>query len=76
MSDVERAIQEARRLAATPEGKELALLLQQLGGTDLNGTLEKAAAGDFSPARQALSKLMKDPAARQLLNKLGGINGN
>jgi len=75
MSDFDHAIQEARKLAATPEGKQLAALLQQLGGSDLQQTIDRAAAGDFQAARNAISALMRDPMARTLLEKLGGANG-
>lgn len=75
MSDLEHAIQEAKKLAETPEGKQLAALLQQLGGNDLQQMLDQAAMGNFTQARSAISTLMQDPQARQLLQKLGGANG-
>lgn len=75
MSDFDRAIQEARRLAETPEGKQLASLLSRLGGGDLQQSISKAAAGDFSQAQQAISALMQDSEARKLLEKLGGGYG-
>lgn len=75
MSDFDHAIQEARKLAGTPEGKQLAALLQQLGGTDLQQSIDKAAAGDFTQAQQAIGTLLRNPEARRLLEKLGGGNG-
>lgn len=75
MSDFDHAIQEARKLAATPEGKQLAALLQQLGGHDMQQAMDRAAAGDMTQAKQAISALMQNPEARQLLEKLGGGNG-
>lgn len=75
MSDFDHALQEARRLAETPEGKQLAALLQQLGGTDLQQAVDRAAAGDFSAAKQALRSIVKDPQTQQLLEKLGGNHG-
>ena len=75
MSDFENAINNAKRLAGTPEGKQLAALLQQLGGTDLQQAMDHAAAGDFRSAQQALSTLMKDPQARQIIEKMGGKHG-
>lgn len=75
MSDFDHAIQEAMKLAATPEGKQLAALLQQLGGQNLQQTMDHAAAGDFSQAKKAISTLMQNPEARQLLEKLGGNHG-
>ena len=75
MSDLERTIQEAKRIAETPDGKQLASLLQQLGGPSLQKALESAADGDLAPAKQALSALLRDPQARQLLEQLGGSYG-
>lgn len=75
MSDFDHAMQEARKLADSPEGKQLAALLQQLGGYDMQQAIDQAAAGDFRLAKQAVMRLMQNPEARQLLNKLGGGNG-
>lgn len=75
MSDFDHAIQEAKRLAGTPEGKQLAALLRQLGGTNLQQAMENAAAGDLTMAKRALQSIMNDPNARQMLQQLGGGNG-
>ena len=75
MSDFHRAMEEARRLAGTAEGKQLAAQLQQLGGANMQQALEAAAAGDMNQAKQAISALMQDPQARTLLELLGGTNG-
>ena len=75
MSDFDQALQEARKLAQTPEGKQLAALLQQLGGYHMQQAVEQAAAGDLRQAKQAVSALMQNPEARKLLEKLGGGNG-
>ena len=75
MSDFEHALQEAKRLSGTPEGQQLAAMLQQLGGPDLQQTIDQAAAGDFSQAQQVISALMRNPQARQLLEQLGGFHG-
>ena len=75
MSDLNRAIQEAKKLAGTPEGKQLASLLQNLGGNEIQQSMDAAAAGDFRQAQQVLSALMNNPEARALLEKLGGNHG-
>ena len=75
MSDFEHAIQEAKKLAATAEGRQLAKLLQQLGGPDLQQAMDSAAAGDLTQAQKAIMALMKDPEARKLLQQLGGTHG-
>ena len=75
MSDFDHTIREAAKLAATPEGKQLSQLLLQIGGTDLQKTLEEAAMGDYRQIQKTISALMQDPQARQILEKLGGFNG-
>ena len=75
MSDFYHAISQARKLAETPEGRQLVQMLQQLGGTDLQTAIDSAAAGDFQQAQQVISALMQNPDAKQLLGKLGGGNG-
>ena len=75
MSDFEHALKDAKRLVGTAQGQQLAALLQQLGGTDLQQAMDRAAAGDFSAAQAALTKLMKDPQARKILQQLGGNHG-
>jgi len=75
MSGRDNPMDLARRLAATPEGKQLADRLQQLGGGELKGLLDQVAAGNVSQAKQAISLLLQDPVARQLLEALGGLNG-
>ena len=75
MSDFEHAMQEAQKLSGTPEGRQLAALLQQLGGINMQQAMEQAASGDFRQARQAVMQLMQDPTARSLMEKLGGHNG-
>ena len=60
-------IQEALRLAKTPTGQQLLALLQKNGGSDLNAAMNRAAAGDYDQAKQALSALLSDPEAKKLL---------
>lgn len=64
-------IQEALRLAGTPAGQQLLALLQKNGGDDLKNAMDRAAAGDYTQAKQALSALMQDPEALKLLQQLG-----
>ena len=75
MSDFDHAMQEARKLSGTPEGKQLTAILQQLGGPNIQQAMEQAAAGDFRQAKQAIMQLMQNPEARELLSKLGGMHG-
>ena len=75
MSDFDHAMREARKLAGTPEGKQLAALLQQLSGNKMQQALDQAAAGNFQQIKEEVMHLMQDPEARSLLDKLGGCNG-
>lgn len=65
-------LQEAMKLAQSPAGQQLIQLLQESGGSDLQSAMEKAAAGDYSQAKQAISALMRNPEARKLLKQMGG----
>lgn len=65
-------IQEAMKLAQSPAGQQLIGLLQQTGGNDLQSAMEKAAAGDYSQAKQAIQALMQNPEAQKLLKQMGG----
>lgn len=75
MSDLDHAMQEARKLAGTPEGKQLAKALQQLGGYDVQQAMDRAAAGDMRQAKQLIAALMQNPEARNLIQQLGGQYG-
>ena len=65
-------IQQAMKLAQSPAGQQLIKLLQETGGNDLQSAIEKAAAGDYTQAKQALNTLMRNPEARKLLKQMGG----
>ncbi len=71
MTDFENA----RKLAQSPAGQQLAAMLQQMGGPQLQQAMDGAARGDFSQAKQAISALMNNPQARQLLEQLGEAHG-
>lgn len=75
MSDFNHAIDEAVKIAQTPQGKQLASMLQQLGGTNVRQAMDAAAAGDMIQAKQLLSQLMQDPQMQQILKQLGGSHG-
>lgn len=76
MSDIDRALSQAKSLAQTPQGQLLAQRLRELGGPGLDQALDQAARGDLTAARSALSRILADPGARQLLQQLGGSHGS
>ena len=64
-------IQQAKQIAGTPAGQELIRLLQRSGGADLKKAMEKAAAGDFTQAKETLSALLDTPEAKKIMEQLG-----
>ena len=71
MRDNDPSMQDLMRLAQSPAAQQLMSLLRQNGGAGLQEAMSKAAAGDYTQAKQALTELLKDPEARSLLQQLG-----
>ena len=69
------SIQEAQRLAKTPEGQKLVELLQAKDSAALEKSMADASAGNFKEAGKTLSSLLSSPEIRQLIRQLGGNNG-
>ncbi|MBE6943934.1 MAG: hypothetical protein E7453_06695 [Ruminococcaceae bacterium] len=66
----EFSVQEAKRLAGTPAGKQLAQLLQQTDPRALSDVLSKAKQGDYQDAAAQLQQLLSSPQAQALLKEL------
>lgn len=58
------------RLAQTSAGQQLIILLQKKGGNRLQEAIAKAAAGDYSGAKDILSEVLSTPDAQALLREL------
>ncbi len=69
------SIQEAQRLAKTPEGQELMRLLQAKDSAALEKAMADASAGNYKEAGKALSSMLSSPEIRQLIRQLGGKHG-
>lgn len=70
------SIEDARRLAQTPAGKQLLSMLQGADSAQLQNAAQQAAAGNLEQAKQALAPLLNSPQIQALLNQLGGqLNG-
>ena len=69
------SVQEAKRLASTPEGQKLASLLQQKDNGQLQKAMEAASAGNYKDAGTMLQSLLASPEAQQLIRKLGEKHG-
>lgn len=67
----DKAIQDAMRLAGTPAGQQLLNMLQRSNDPALQQAMQKAAAGDFQQAKQAISALLQDPQVKKLLDQMG-----
>lgn len=67
----EYSTQELLKLAKSPTGQQLLNTLQQKGGDELRLAMSKAAEGDYTQAKQAISALMENPEVKKLLDQLG-----
>lgn len=63
-------LKQLMKLAQSPAGQQLLQLLQQRGGRELEAAAQKASAGDFTQAIQALSGLLNTTEAKTLLKEL------
>lgn len=61
---------EIMRLAQSPAGQKLLTMLQQSGGQELRGAMEKASAGDYGDARKTIQSFLANPEAQALLEQL------
>ena len=66
----EFSVEEAKRLAGTSAGKQLAKLLQQTDPRALNEALSKAKEGNYQDAAARLQQLLSSPQAQALLKEL------
>ena len=62
---------ELLRLAQSPAGQQLISALKQSQGSQLNAAMAKAAMGDYSQAKKAITDFLSTPEAKELLQKLG-----
>lgn len=76
MQNNQDAIREAMRMAQTPAGQQLIQLLRSGNNQSLQTAMDRAAAGDYAGAKQALSGILSNPEAQKLLSQMGGYNGS
>ena len=65
------SMQDILRMAQSPAGQQLIRILQQNGGQELQQAMAKAAAGDYSKAKEAISSLMQDPKVKKMMEEMG-----
>ena len=70
MENYDKAIQEAMRFAATPQGQQLIHSLQEHTSDAFRQELQQAG-NDPKKAKQLAQQLLEDPQMRELLRKLG-----
>ena len=63
------------RFAQSQEGRKLLAMLKSVDGATLDKAVTAAKAGDFSGAQAALSSVLTDPKAQELMKQLGGTYG-
>lgn len=76
MQNNQDAIREAMRMAQTPAGQQLLQMLRAGNSQELKTAMDRAAAGDYAAAKQALSAILNNPEAQKLLQQMGGSNGS
>ena len=66
------SMEQAARLASTPEGQQIMDLIRSQQGVNLNSAIAKANAGDYGELQKSVQQLLSTPEAKKLLEKLGG----
>lgn len=66
------SMQQAMRLANTPEGKQLISLLQKNNPAAVQQAMQQASAGDYSQIAKTLAPLLASPEVRALIKQMGG----
>lgn len=67
----EISLQQAMQFAQTPAGQQLIALLRATGGKEFQNAMQQAATGDYSKAKDVISRMLTDPEAQKLLKQLG-----
>ncbi|MBO5322649.1 MAG: hypothetical protein J6A88_00920 [Oscillospiraceae bacterium] len=62
--------EQIKKVAESDAGKQLFALLQQTQAEQLKVAMDRAAAGDYSMAKQTLTSMMNNPQAMALLKQL------
>lgn len=66
------SMEQAARLASTPEGQQIMDLIRSQQGANLNSAIAKANAGDYEELQKSVQQLLSTSEAQALLKKLGG----
>lgn len=63
---------ELLKIANSPEGQKLLSLIQERGGNQYAQAMRQAEGGDYSGAKEMISKIMSSPDAMKLIEKIRG----
>ena len=63
------------RFAQSQEGRKLLAMLKSADSVALDKAVSAAKEGNFSAAQSALTSVLTDPKAQELLKQLGGTYG-
>ena len=65
------SMQDAMRLAKSPAGQQLLEMIRKADSAKLQQAVNQFRSGDAEGAKNALSDILKDPKAKQLLQQMG-----
>lgn len=60
------------KIAGSPAGQELIALIQNNKDAQFDEAMQQAQAGDFSKVQEALSRMLSNPEAQDLLDQIRG----
>lgn len=63
---------ELLKIANSPDGQKLLSMVQERGGDQYAQAMQQAERGDYSGAKEMISKIMSSPEAMQLIEKIRG----
>lgn len=63
---------ELLKIANSPDGQKLLSMIQERGGDQYAQAMQQAEHGDYSGAKEMISKIMSSPEAMQLIEKIRG----
>lgn len=63
---------ELLKIANSPDGQKLLSMIQERGGDQYAQAMQQAERGDYSGAKEMISKIMSRPEAMQLIEKIRG----
>lgn len=64
------SLRQAMQMAQTPAGQQLVALLRSSGGKEFQDAMAKAAAGDYTQARELINAMLNNPEAQKLIKEL------